>query len=734
MVFLVQLLLLLLSPGAAAQEAQLQQKRSPDIVLGQKGENCREACQRAVGGRCREDPESWPQTKEDFEDIYRLGSLQRNRICVNGILDGGNPHDPSHNADFHCHWRTASHINGSDRCDAKPHGTDSRICFCDTPDETDSMLQGTFSGAQHAVGGRGLAKEDHVKADIQPVQLVDPHFPASPKVAVTFSGGGSRAMTGTMGALRALENLGLMKDVDIVSCVSGGCWGTGVYMFAEVGTDELLGPKTESLSQLNMDKLRNSPPKLAAGALKDMCPKVLDCVSPFQWDRKTPADQCWTDAVAYYVFNPFGLDDANGPRYMASSRERVKAAVARNPGVLTEDKFLVMHKDRPKRYVINGALESPEGGWYTEHKAASLQMGPDWSGVPFYPGGKQVTYTKPGWGPWPDHHLALTVGGGLESSYTAGGLGPVNKTDQRGGNGVLMSMPEKPITLAQAVGVSSSAFAYLATNIPLVDNVVPRMLHWPVTSDKLPKPQAARKFKTADGGILENLGLLPMLQRKVPKVALFVWTGPGFGIPDTDSYDFCNNFEPAGFDFTGKVSEDIAGKFGFFKHSSKWDYEHNRVFEEKDLGTLMCELQKKKAAKQPAVAQLTLAVQRNAWWGIEGGWDVELLVLYTDVVEDFQEALPSDTKKTLKDNRDEGELHGYPFLQTMGQHSSESWTCSLAGVATQLMPAEINLYAAQAEYSVTQNANAYSAFFKNPAKSSSRRLTESTGTDTVVLV
>merc|ERR1711959_577790 len=133
--------------------------------------------------------------------------------------------------------------------------------------------------------------------------------------------------------------------------------GSGVYMFAEgLTTDELLGPKTESLSQLNMENLRKSPPKLATGALTDLCPRAVDCLNPLSgkaWDT------CWIDTVDYHIFSPLGLGDTNGPRYMASSLDRVKADVAKNSDVLTEADFLVMPAARPARYVLNGALEAP---------------------------------------------------------------------------------------------------------------------------------------------------------------------------------------------------------------------------------------------------------------------------------------------------------------------------------------------------------------------------------------
>merc|ERR1712137_754209 len=107
-----------------------------------------------------------------------------------------------------------------------------------------------------------------------------------------------------------------------------------------------------------------------------------------------------------------------------------------------------------------------------------------------------------------------------------------------------------------------------------------------------------------------------MLQRKVPKAAVFLFGTSDASIPAVETYDFCNNFEPSGFDFHAKVSSDIADKFGYSEHSIQYDYSRNQVFQAEDLGKLMCALQKKKTAKQPVVARETLLVRANEWWGI----------------------------------------------------------------------------------------------------------------------
>lgn len=107
------------------------------------------------------------------------------------------------------------------------------------------------------------ASDVQFTADIAPVfsagDFLGPH--ASVETALCFSGGGARAMTVTMGVLRALHHLKLMDGVDAISAVSGGAWGSGLYMFSPLPLDELLGPAAPPES-LTLDKLDGQVPRL----------------------------------------------------------------------------------------------------------------------------------------------------------------------------------------------------------------------------------------------------------------------------------------------------------------------------------------------------------------------------------------------------------------------------------------------------------------------------------------
>lgn len=68
---------------------------------------------------------------------------------------------------------------------------------------------------------------------LRPIKSPERQRQVNLRTGVCFSGGGSRALTVTMGVLRALESLKLIPHIDAISSVSGGTWASSIYMFAK---------------------------------------------------------------------------------------------------------------------------------------------------------------------------------------------------------------------------------------------------------------------------------------------------------------------------------------------------------------------------------------------------------------------------------------------------------------------------------------------------------------------
>lgn len=542
----------------------------------------------------------------------------------------------------------------------------------------------------------------NVVAKVSSITKENPVFPEGHtgiKTALVVSGGGARATTFSAGVLRALEHMGLMSHVDALSSVSGGTWAASIYMFADMDAKELLGKETTP-SELNMKALLQPPSPLVAAVTNKHTPIALQLLAD-----GIEYPQLWVKSVAKAILSPFGLDDADS--YMAADAASVERIKASNPE-LREARFLTPAKNRPKTFVMGGAILAPVGYTATKDNVVDLQMSPDYIGSPFYPNNDHVTYPSQS-GRGNGEHLSI-VGGGLIESFAFGGQQP--KEGQDGRPSVTMPAPREPFSLAKAVGVSSSGVSSALTQLPLFKGTLaqlsPRVNYWPVTSRHLPGPQHARTYNLGDGGNLDNSGLLAMLQRRAERIIYVINTD--FALPlrtenpawyETTT-DFCSmNSIPA--DIGKKLEPQLQAEFGLWKVDDLGEFlSKNVVFKTEALAPLLCELQKLKTAGKPAVVKKTMEILANSWWGIAGGRDAEVIFVYLDKSSDFEGQLPADTVDQLQ-KESWGEFASFPQYSAVFQNTGEG---------TALTGAQVNLLASLGEYYVRENAELFRSFLR----------------------
>merc|ERR1711920_57642 len=64
-------------------------------------------------------------------------------------------------------------------------------------------------------------------------------------------------------------------------------------------------------------------------------------------------------------------------------------------------------------------------------------------------------------------------------------------------------------------------------------------------------------------------------------------------------------------------------------------YLRNQVFPKENFAPFMCALQKLKKAGLPTVHRSTQKVMANSWWGIKGGYELDLIITYAEKSEVF---------------------------------------------------------------------------------------------------
>jgi len=221
--------------------------------------------------------------------------------------------------------------------------------------------------------------------------------------------------------------------------------------------------------------------------------------------------------------------------------------------------------------------------------------------------------------------------------------------------------------------------------------------------------QAAETHYLADGGIMENTGLLQMLQRGASRIVMFVANNH----PLDRTFDFCSASLASDF-VKANVSGDILGLFGFWPvtlDSKGGFYSDNQVFKQEQMLDLLCSMKKLLDSGKAAVVRDTYTVVPNTWWGIKGGYTAEVVILYNERVTEFESLLPPSTKAALPQSQPKGPFQNYPFyLTTCQQGYGIPGVGPVGGLNicdnhfTDYTASQVNLLAATSEYAVLQNA------------------------------
>ncbi|CAK9080133.1 Uncharacterized protein SCF082_LOCUS38220 [Durusdinium trenchii] len=502
-----------------------------------------------------------------------------------------------------------------------------------------------------------------------------------------------------MGVYRALQEMGIMEQLDGISSVSGGTWASSIYMFARefqgeaIEASALLGARTRP-EHLTLQALREEAPPMARGITKGNSSQLL-----WQYAGSHRDNEVWAHVVADLILQPFGLESFEC--CVAESEEEVKRIKEENPGIQGVP-FHVPRRDRPKLFVMNGALLAPSNHGISGDSVVSFQMSPDYSGSPFYPKDQVLRFTPdvtyqpvplcciyPCW----RKALTLSIGGGFIETFAFGGDAPEAEA-QRGGK-VEVPTPDTSFSLPEMVGISSYAPASSFSNRLLTSwwlNI--RKKYWAICSNTCPSAQEAHEYQMGDGGAIDNSGLLPLLQRRSRKV---IWIASSYR--PLQDYDFegatIDNFDP---DAAGVIDQ-LSSLFGYGLNDQDegYFYANNQVFKKSQLLPICRKLFALKSSGKPMVLKESLDVLPNSYWGIRGDYQVSFVLIYLDECAEFQQQLPQEVRDEIAKGPN-GMLENYPIYKTTGNNKED-----MLGLNT----AQVNLLAAQGEYAVRQNAHLF---------------------------
>ena len=454
-------------------------------------------------------------------------------------------------------------------------------------------------------------------------------------VGVAMSGGGSRSLSAAMGQYRALRYLGVLDDVTFISSVSGGTWASAAFTYlpAEFSDDDFLGrpvldpgkltvdqhsgePKEQALDYLPPNNLGVAPTRM--GILSD-----LELVYHLKSKYSYADDVLWQGIIGERIFQLWNLwnvgSDGLPTQSYSFNESYLKSSVLADNPQLNASNFNLVQRNRPI-LVMNGSMFSnplDAGAQLLPFESSSFGIG------------IRNKFTKSDTGPG-----GRTIGGGEIQPFAMGSAWQKDLP----GNRAAVTVPSRPFSLVDMASISSAAFAEeIQSKKPGLDCLLPKYQYWPVANRETTAPY---DYYFADGGNLENTGVLALLARNVRRVIAFVNTAT----PITNDGGTIT-FSPDIHLLFGNMPDPKSMKTKESKQQVPPNgvTSFNQVFESKKFDELVAAMWQKNGVNGgPAVVKQTLSVMPNANFGIAGNYDVEILWVYNTAVANFNALLSTD--------------------------------------------------------------------------------------------
>ena len=412
-----------------------------------------------------------------------------------------------------------------------------------------------------------------------------------------------------MGQFRALQELGLLDRAHYLSTVSGGTWAGAVLVYAPQNRTDLLGrglgPAELTVAGI---KARFTATDMLMGksvSVEDAPGFVTDDIA----DLFKDPSRYWTRTIGDNIFKPYGLYSRDRTCYFTLNASSWAAIVARNPALAGVCVQTVRTDGQIPYLVINGGILGPANRFpvaaNTFPDVVGFEMTPLYAGTPVVTA-QMADVVEP----FETKVVPFaTIGGALLETFAFGTptalvrpSGPTAHALQT------VALAHAPFQLALASGISSMAAADGLGRVPVANRVIPDIGYNVLvngTSDY-------QTVLVGDGGDVDNFGLIGMLRRGVQRAVVFVNTD--IRVDARGSTDPCK-----------AIDDDLPPYFGHNCLDYGIDRRRDTVFPSTYMGPLIEAIQQRASANEPIVVTQSLPVLNNTFWGIQGGWTVDVL-------------------------------------------------------------------------------------------------------------
>jgi len=477
---------------------------------------------------------------------------------------------------------------------------------------------------------------------------------------VCFSGGGTRSASLSMGQMRALNKIGVLQKAKYMSGVSGGSWATLPFIYLD-----------ENISDETFLEQYLEPEQITVENLKTVNENSLAWAIANSYIFKTPKGMVeynkhdlYSKIISRIFLAPFNIGDSfKFFTYNDKSRDEI---VSQNTeqGLTSDDFYTVNKRNNRPYYFAGGTLRNGINARY------QVEMSPLYVGInPYYPA-NIFNWSDIGGGYVQPHGFNTKVPNGFDSA--------TNWVHSELGS------KEKIFNLGEIIGTSGAAPAIFDLFPP---GMFPSYSYWCHFDN--PISQKDKIYDFADGGIIENLGIMPLLRRKVKKIILFI-----------------NCETPITVDKKGKivVSDSIPALFHAIPNNYlQLDFKDNIVFanQEDKYNLLVNDLYNKVNNGEPAIHVNSYKVTPQEFYNITESYDVDIMWVYNSKSQEWYNQLSDNVKSFIESENDQ--FSNFPYYKTFFQNSD----------IIRLSPEQVNLEANLSAWILNSNEALIKNFLNN---------------------
>lgn len=315
-------------------------------------------------------------------------------------------------------------------------------------------------------------------------------------IGLCFSGGGPRSFSATLGYIRALYELDLLKDVKYISGISGSTWLLIPFIFSK-DTPTFLGLNifNKNTKILTNDIIKYTNDKYIGNSLISLASNKQLIEYMYEgFEKLENKSRVFPYMLGKIFLEPYNLMNN---KFLAPNKEIANYFNSFNSHI----DYLIPNENLPFLICSTNIAKPDKEKTLINTDFNLIEM------TPFYSGTLSKLTTNSG-----------TFGGSLLNTYSYSPTTFKNNTVELNNN---------HFNLYDIIGSSSTAYGII-TNLLGLSCANPS---YNLVDAKLNK---ICPFDCVDGGVLDNAGIVPMLRRKVKNIVLFVNTSSKIDVSNGD--------------------------------------------------------------------------------------------------------------------------------------------------------------------------------------------------------